>query len=223
MSEEIKVIAEPRSCSGSTAARRLRRSGVVPAVLNTLAGESALIQLNAHDFERTMSRHAGTQLLVALAVNGTGCKALLREIQRDGITGRIIHADFNEIDPTHKIHVHVAVNLVGIPEGVKNQNGVLEQVLREVEVSCLPEAVVETLTVDVSHLNLGDDITVGDLPLGKDMTLVSHAGDVVATVTEATQEVAATEVEGAEAGKQPEISVKKGKVEEAAPAGGAKK
>lgn len=118
MSQEIKVKAEPRSTSGSTAARRLRRAGAVPAVLSTLGGESTLLQLNAHDFERTVSQHVSTQLLVTLDVDGKSCMALLREIQRDGITGRITHADFSQIDTTRKMRVQIQLVLVGEPEGV---------------------------------------------------------------------------------------------------------
>ena len=224
MAQEIKVIAEPRSCCGSTAARRLRRSGTVPAVLATTGGETTLIQLNAHEFERTISQHANTQLMVALVIDGKSCLALLRETQRDGISGRIIHADFGEVDATRKMHIQIQIILVGEPEGVRTQNGVLEQHLRHIEVSCLPADVVESFTVDTSALKLGDDIAVGDLKLGDKYTVVTRHDSVIATVSEATEEVVAVVADAAAAG-QPDISVKKGKADEAgaaAPAAGAK-
>ena len=224
MAQEIKVIAEPRSCCGSTAARRLRRSGTVPAVLATTGGETTLIQLNAHDFERTISQHANTQLMVALVIDGKSCLALLRETQRDGISGRIIHADFGEVDATRKMHIQIQIILVGDPEGVRTQNGVLEQHLRHIEVSCLPADVVESFTVDTSALKLGDDIAVGDLNLGDKYTVVTRHDSVIATVSDATEEVVAVVADAAAAG-QPDISVKKGKADEAgaaAPAAGAK-
>lgn len=214
MAQEIKVIAEPRTCSGSTAARRLRRSGVIPAVLATTGGETALIQLNAHDFERVMSKHASTQLLVSLSVGDKTCLALLRETQRNNLTGRISHADFSEIDATHKLHVQIQIVLVGEPDGVRNQNGVLEQHMRHVDVTCLPADVVESFTVDTSALKLGDDITVAELTLGDKYTLVSHGDNIVATVSAATLEVVAP-VAAEGAAVQPAISVKKGKAEEA--------
>ena len=226
MAQEIKVIAEPRSCCGSTAARRLRRSGTVPAVLATTGGETTLIQLNAHDFERTISQHANTQLMVALVIDGKSCLALLRETQRDGISGRIIHADFGEVDATRKMHIQIQIILVGEPEGVRTQNGVLEQHLRHIEVSCLPADVVESFTVDTTALKLGDDIAVGDLKLGDKYTVVTRHDSVIATVSEATEEVvAAAPAADAAAAGQPDISVKKGKADEAgaaAPAAGAK-
>ncbi len=215
MAQEIKVIAEPRTCSGSTAARRLRRSGVIPAVLATTGGETALIQLSAHDFERVMSQHASTQLLVSLTVGDKTCLALLREIQRNGMTGRVSHADFGEIDANRKLHVKIQIVLDGEPEGVRNENGVLEQHMRFVEVACLPTDIVESFAVNTEALKLGDDITVAQLNLGDKYTLVSHGDNVVATVSSATpEEVAPVVAEDAEAA-QPALSTKKGKAEEA--------
>lgn len=224
MSHEIKVIAEPRSCSGSTAARRLRRSGTIPAVLSTIGGESALIQLNAHDFERVMSQHVNAQLMVSISLEGKSCVALLREIQRNGITGRITHADFGQVDTTRKMRIQIQIVLVGEPIGVRTQNGVLEQQLRHIEVSCLPGDVVESFSVDTSALKVGDDITVGDLKIGDKYTIATRADSVIATVAEVKEEVvvaAAADVAAA-AAAQPEISVKKGKTaEEDATAGAA--
>ena len=226
MSQEIKVKAEPRSTSGSTAARRLRRAGAVPAVLSTLGGESTLLQLNAHDFERTVSQHVSAQLLVTLDVGGKSCMALLREIQRDGITGRITHADFSQIDTARKMRVQIPLILVGEPEGVRTQNGVLEQHLRQIDVACLPSDVVESFTVDVTNLKLGDDITVADLQLGEKFAIHTRPETVVATVAEVKEEViASTDADAAtDAPAQPELSVKKGKAEgDAAPAASAAK
>lgn len=229
MSQEIKVKAEPRSTSGSTAARRLRRAGAVPAVLSTLGGESTLLQLNAHDFERTVSQHVSTQLLVTLDVDGKSCMALLREIQRDGITGRITHADFSQIDTTRKMRVQIQLVLVGEPEGVRTQNGVLQQHLRHIDVACLPADIVESFTVDVSALKVGDDITVAALQLGEKFAIHARPESVIATVAEIKEEVivAAAVTADAAAPAQPELSVKKGKAEEegaaaAAPAAKAK-
>lgn len=227
MSQEIKVHAEPRSTSGSTAARRLRRAGSIPAVLSKLGGETALLQLNAHDFERTVSQHVSAQLLVTLDADGKSCMALLREIQRNGITGRITHADFSQVDTRRKMRVQIQIVLIGDPEGVRTQNGVLEQHLRHVEVACLPADIVESFTVDVSALKVGDDITVADLQLGDKFALHTRPETVIATVAEVKEEVvAAPDATAADAAAaQPELSVKKGKAEEegaaAAPAAAA--
>ena len=218
MPQEIKVTAETRQECGSAAARKIRRAGAVPAIIASVNGESILLKLNAHDFERVLSQHANTQLLVTLAIaGGKSCPALLREIQRDGITGRVTHADFSEIDTTKKIHVQIQVVLSGEPEGVKTQGGVLQQQLRHIDVQCLPADVVENFTVNVSELKLGDDVTVKDLGLDETKyTLVTHAGAVIATVSAVTEETAAATEGDGSAPAQPELSVKKGKAEDAA-------
>ena len=224
MAQEIKVSAEARAEHGSAAARKIRRAGGIPAILALVGGAPTLLKLNAHDFERTLSRHSNTQLLVSLDIgDGAARTALLREIQRDGITGRVIHADFSEIDATKKIHVQIQVVLSGEPEGVKTEGGVLQQHLRHVDVACLPADVVESFTVDVSALKLGDDIVVKNLGLDeKTYTLVSHADAVIATVSAVTEEAAAAAAEGG-AAAQPALSVKKGKAEDAAAKPAAKK
>ena len=98
MAQETNIVAEPRTVHGSSAARRLRRSGLVPAVLATTGGETELLQLNAHDFEREVARHSNPQFIAHIACGGSVRTALVRELQRNGITGRIEHADFGEID-----------------------------------------------------------------------------------------------------------------------------
>ena len=165
MAQETNIVAEPRTVHGSSAARRLRRSGLVPAVLATTGGETELLQLNAHDFEREVARHSNPQFIAHIACGGSVRTALVRELQRNGITGRIEHADFGEIDPARKLHVHIQLQLLGDPVGVRAENGVLEQHVRSIVVSCLPKDAIETLPVDVSELHKGDDIKVKDLAL----------------------------------------------------------
>ena len=196
-------------------------------MLKTLDGEFTLLQLDAHDFERIVSRHAGVQIIVTLELEGSAYMALLREIQRDGITGRITHADFGQIDTQSEINVEIQIVLVGEPEGVRTQNGVLEQHLRHVEVECLPQDVVESFTFDVTDLKVGDDVTVADLKLDAKFTVHTRPDAVVATVSEVREEAEPAQTDG-EAPAQPELSVKKGKAEEegaaaaAAPAAKAK-
>ena len=218
-SQEIKVTAVTRQECGSAAARRIRREGAVPAVLGLVGGETTLLKLNAHDFERVLSQHSATQLLVTLTVNdGKTCTALLREIQRDGFTGRVTHADFSEIDSAKKIHVRIQIILSGEPEGVK-AGGILTQHLRQIEVACLPADVVENFTADISALKIGDDITVKSLGLDEaKYTLITAPATVIATVSALTEEKAAGAGDG-EAAAQPELSVKKGKAEDAEKSG----
>lgn len=208
MAQEIKIQAAARTVHGSSASRRIRRAGGIPAVLATLQGETELLELNAHDFEREIARHSNPQLVVTVAVGDHARTALIRELQRDGITGRITHADFGEIDPEKKMHVHIPLVLLGDSVGVRTENGVLEQQLRGVEVVCLPRDVIEDFTVDVSPLHVGEDIKVSALGLDPEKyTLVTHGDLVVANVAAGEVEVKAAD----EAAPAPEANKKGGK------------
>ena len=211
MAQETNIAAEARTEHGSSAARRLRRAGYVPAVLASTKGETELLKLNAHDFEREVARHANPEFIAHVAVGGAVRTALVRELQRDGITGRIVHADFGEIDPARKLHVHVQLRLLGDPVGVRSENGVLEQQLRSVQVSCLPKDAIETLAVDVSGLHKGDDLKVKDLGLdAAKFAVVEDAEQVVANVAAVEEEIAAAAPAAADAAA-PAADDKKGK------------
>jgi len=216
MSNEIKIKAEQRQVQGSGAVRRLRNKGVVPAAMNRIAGGSTLMQVNAHEFENMLRHHSSNQLLVTIDLEGQSVPALLREVQTDVMSGHVIHADFGEISLTRKLRVAIGLRLTGEPEGVKNEGGILEQTLRQVEVECLPADMVEFFTVDVSALKLGQSLAVRDLKLGDKYTLVSHGEVSVATIVAMAEEEvveAAAPTEGAIAGSGPEI-IAKGKKEE---------
>ncbi|MBQ9727886.1 MAG: 50S ribosomal protein L25 [Kiritimatiellae bacterium] len=186
MAQENKLSAQARTVQGSSAARRLRRAGFVPAVLATLDGQTELLQLEARPFQREMSRHKSSQIVVTLDDGAKSRLALIREIQRDGITGAITHADFGEVDPAKKLRMHVRLLLLGEPVGVRAENGVLEQPLRSVEVSCLPSDAVEDFEIDVSDLHVGQDIKVADLKLdASKFTLHADPHQAVATVVSA--------------------------------------
>ncbi len=213
MAQEIKIHADPRQTRGSTAARRFRRAGSVPAVLAKVGGDSQLLTLNAHDFERMLSKHLSEHLVVTLSVSGQETLALLREIQRHSVTGKVLHADFGEITRDHKLHVQIPVVLSGEPDGVRNQGGVLDQVLREVQVACLPSDVVEQFVVDVSAMKVGDTLLAGELNLGERYTLLTHEDLAVASVLEATvEEASSTDAAGGDEAGQPEV-VSKAKAE----------
>ncbi len=208
MAKEIKLAAMPRSGSGSSAARALRRQGVLPAVICGEKGARS-VQLNLHDFEKMLGAHASENLIVRVDVGGQGeVLALLREVQHHPVDGRLLHADFVEISMTRKMRVGIRIRLVGDPEGVTQQGGILEQVLREVEVECLPGDLVEELEVDVSTLRIGDALLVRDLRAPADLTVLT-APDVAVAIVAAPKEETAP-VAGAEAAPtEPEVIGKK--------------
>ncbi len=224
MAKEIRMKATARMEQGSAAARRLRRKGVLPAVVKRLSGVSEVIELNAHAFENTMRHHSGDNLLVTLELGDADVPTLLREVQHDVLDGSAAHADFGEISLTQKLRVSIMIKLVGEAEGVKTGGGILEHTLRHVEVACLPADMVETIEVDVSALKLGEVLTVGALQLDQRFTMLSHADVPVARVVAPAEEEAAEVAEGAvaAAGAGPEV-IAKGKKEEAEAASAADK
>jgi large subunit ribosomal protein L25 len=223
MAKEIRMKAAARPELGTTAARRLRRTGVLPAAVKRLSGVSESVGLDAHAFENTMRHHSGDTLLVTLDLGGADVTTLLREVQHDVISGLAIHADFGEISLTKKLRASILIKLVGEADGVKTGGGILEQTLRHVDVECLPADLVEAVEVDVSALKLGQSLTVGAIALGPGYTVLTNAGISVATVVAPAAEEVVEVVEGAvAAGAEPEV-ITKGKKEEAEEAAGADK
>ena len=207
--DQIKIKAEPRTEQGTGAVRRLRRSGMIPgSVMKMKKGGTELIKLPAHDFMMAMRGRTSKQLLVTLDMNGTEVPALMREMQNDVLAGTPIHVDFSEVSLTEKVRVTVPVILAGEPTGVKLGGGVLEQVLRTIDVDCLPEDIVEKFEVDVSALGLDQTMFVRDLKLGDKYTVVTR-GEYALAVVKAPDDAPAAG--GAAAGeKAPEV-IKKGK------------
>lgn len=226
MANQIKIKAEPRVAQGSGAARRLRRSGFVPAALNRIGGATVPLQLDAHAFGLTLHHLVSEHVLVTIELGDENVAAMLREVQHDVLDGHAIHADFGEVDMTRKLRTSIPLKLVGEPEGVRTEGGVMTQALREVVVECLPADIVESFSIDVSALKLGEALAAGSLKLGDKYELVTHADVVVATVVavaaEEVTEAAATEGAAAAApgaaGAQPEVIAKGKKEEEGAEA-----
>ena len=220
--DQIRIKAEERTEQGTAAVRRLRRAGLVPAsVMSMNKGGTKLIKFNAHEFMMAMRGRSGKQLLVTLDVQGKEVPALLREMQNDVLAGTPIHVDFSEVSLSQKVRVTVPLRLVGEAVGVKLGGGVLEQVLRSIEVECLPTDIVEKFDVDVSALGLDQTLFVRDLQLGDKFTLVTR-GEYAAAVVKVPEGVDATAGAAAAGEKAPEV-IKKGKEDAAAAKAEAKK
>lgn len=208
--DQIRIKAEPRAEQGTGAVRRLRRAGKVPAsVMSMNKGGTKLIKFDAHEFMMAMRGRSGKQLLVTLDMNGTEVPALLREMQNDVLAGTPIHVDFSEVSLAQKVRVTVPLCLVGEAVGVKIGGGVLEQVLRTVEVECLPTDIAEKFEVDVSKLGLDQTLFVRDLQLGDKQSLVTR-GALAVAVVKAPEGADAAAPGAAAAEKSPEV-IKKGK------------
>ena len=217
--DPIKIKAEARTEQGTGAVRRLRRTGMIPgSVMKMKKGGTELIKLPEHDFMMAMRGRTGKQILVTLDMNGTEVPALLRELQNDVLKGTPIHVDFSEVSLSEKVRITVPLRLVGEATGVKLGGGVLEQVLRTIDIDCLPTDIPEKFDVDVSALDLDQTMFVRDLKLDAKYTVVTR-GELALAVVKAPDDAPGAAA-GAEAAT-PEV-IKKGK-EEAAGAADAKK
>ena len=210
--DQIRIKAEERTEQGTGAVRRLRRTGKIPgSVMRMNKGGVTLIKLDQHDFMLGLRGHTSKQLLVTLDMNGTEMPALMREMQNDVVAGTPIHVDFSEVSLSEKVRVVVPLYLVGEPKGVKIGGGVLEQVLRSVEVECLPTDIAEKFDVDVTKLGLDQTLFVRDLKLGDKFTTVTR-GELAVAVIKAPDDDGSAKpgAAPAEAAKTPEV-IKKGK------------
>lgn len=221
----VSLMSSRRSDAGKGVARRLRAAGRVPGVFYGRGEPAIPLTLSGKDLEEVLTGTEGGNVIVDLKVDGAEAadrKALIREIQRDPVAGSILHVDLLHISLTEEIIVEVPVVLVGIPVGVKDGGGILEQPLREVEVKCLPTDIPAHIDVDVSALGIGDSVHVSDLIAGR-VTIQTEADRTVATVVPPTvlEEVKPVE----EAAAEPELIAKEkkeGEEEEGAPAEGGK-
>lgn len=214
--ERITLNAEKRDKGGKGIARSLRRQGAVPAVVYR-GGGSMPIKINKKELTSFIHSTAGEQVIVNLRFpDGDGKLALMKDYQVDPLKGELLHTDFFEVSLTEEVHVTVYVTTTGEPIGVKRDGGLLQHGVREIEIECLPDRVPGHVDVDVSGLETGKAIHVGDLTLGEGIKILTDPGDLIATVMAPVVEAAAApEAPAAEEAAEPEV-IKKGKKEEEA-------
>jgi large subunit ribosomal protein L25 len=187
MAEEKVIKAEKRETKGTGNARRLRHTGRTPAVVYG-TGEPQSISLDTHSFG-LMVRDFGQNFIGDLVIDGAAPqKVLVKDVQYSPDRGDILHADFISVSMTETIQVTLPIEISGDPVGVVS-GGILEQILSEMEVECLPGNMVETIIVDVSELKIGDMLTVGDIKMPEGVK--NLADDDLAVVSVAAPRVAA--------------------------------
>jgi large subunit ribosomal protein L25 len=174
---------EKREGTGKEVAKRLRRAGRVPAVL--YGGSAPVnISVNPKDIFRLIHGHEGGTQLVQVGFGESADKrmAIIRDMQFDPVSEDLVHVDLQEVAMDRPIQVTVPLRHVGDAVGVRETKGILEMILREVQVSCLPSAIPESLTADVSNLAIGDVFTVGQLPVPEGVRVLTDPNQAVATV-----------------------------------------
>ncbi len=201
-----KLKAEYRQGTGKSVTRKLRAQGKIPAILYGAGEENRLLQLDAHELDVFLKHQAGESPVVQLEINGETLDVIIKEVQREPVFGKLLHVDFQVLHKGEKVIVEVPVVLKGEPVGLK-KGGVMEQLIRELEVRAVPAKLPSAIEVDVSHLDIGDAIHVRDLQVEEGVEILEDPEQTVVTILapkKAAEEEEAPPEEGeAAAGEAP--------------------
>jgi large subunit ribosomal protein L25 len=195
MADNVDLQARPREERGKNAARRLRASGMLPAVLyGDGDGASTALAVPDRVVDYTL-QHIGDNALYDIDLGAGGSTARIVDVQRDPVSGRLLHVDFAPVDMQRRIEVTVPLHVVGEAPGTE-EGGVLQQVAYEVQIETLPGDIPQELILDVSSLGMNENLTLADLSLPEGITLVSDPEEVAAIITAPT-EITEEELEAA--------------------------
>ena len=219
---EIVISATNRADRGKNAARRLRRRGLVPGIVYGGKGENLAVAVDPKALQRVLRSEAGRNAILKLSIADHGSSnAILKNWQVDPVKESFLHADFYRIAMDVAIRVTVPIHVVGEARGVKVDAGILELVIREIEVECLPGDIPERIDLDVADLGINQSLRVSDVPMPAKVKVLQAADQVVVHVVAVKEEEAApaaaaapaAEGEAAAPAAEPEV-IKKGKKEE---------
>ena len=207
MAKAIQLKAQPRSGAGTVEAKKARHAGLVPAVIyGRHLGKPQNLQLDARELKAALGKTTGEHVLVDLEiVGGEKTLALIQDVQHHALKRHIMHLDFHALHADEKMHTTVPVVCFGEAAGVKNNGGILEQLLRSIQVECLPKDLPESIIIDVTLLEIGAAIHIKDLALPAGVHAMGNPEISILHVTAPTvEEVVAPAAEGA-AAKEPEV------------------
>ena len=212
--KDIRVSAKTREGRGKNDARRARREGMVP--LSVYGGEGGSVAALAplRELAAILRSESGRNTIFTLDIEGVGAsEVMFHERQIDPVRGRLIHADLTRLVKGQKIEVTVPLHLVGEPAGVRDEQGVLEQIIREIEIRCEPREIPDVINVDVSHLGVHDVLHISDIQVAEGIEILNAPDNVIATVGIVKEEPVAAPVVEAEGAAEPEV-IGKGKKED---------
>ena len=212
--KEYRVQAKQREGRGKNDARRTRREGMVPITVYGGGAETVAAVAALSDLAAILRSESGRNTIFTIEVEGMGeSEVMFHDRQIDPVKGRLIHADLTRLVKGQKIEVTVPLHLVGEPIGVKEKQGVLEQIIREIEIRCEPRQIPDSLELDVSHLDVHDLLHVSDIKVGEGVEILTDPDQVIATVGIVKEEVAPAPTLEGEEPAEPEV-IGKGKKEE---------
>jgi large subunit ribosomal protein L25 len=196
MAQIATLAAEPRTVHGTGEMRRMRVAGRTPAVIYGHGREPASLSVSSFELGRLLEHIVPASTIVDITVGAATYKTLIREVQRHALRPGILHVDFYEVKADEKITLEVPVHLVGIPDGVRNQGGTLDQVLRTVEIEVLPGDIPERVELDVTALTIGKALPVSALTI-PNARILNDAALTICTVVAPRVEEVTTPVAGA--------------------------
>jgi large subunit ribosomal protein L25 len=201
---EIPVTITRRSGVGKGVARKARAAGQIPGVVYGPETEPFAVTVEERAFRSAM-RNATKSSILTLQMDGKETKAVMRELQRDPVSNRVLHVDFHAISMNKPIHVAIPIHFIGTPVGVKVDGGIMQTTMREIEISCLPTDIPEHLQIDVSELRIGDSVHVKNISVpgatilaDQQRTIVVISAPTIIKSEETAAEAAAAEGEAAE-------------------------
>jgi len=202
MAKQVKLAAQVRSETGRIAVNKIKSQGFVPAVIYAHNEKPVSLQVGARDIDTLLSHAVGEHLLVELEIAGGANRlAIIQEVQHHPVTQAVLHVDFHGVSADEEIESSIPVEAVGESVGVKSFGGILEQLVRQITIKCLPKDLPEVINVDVSALKVGDSLHVKDLPLPAGVTAV----DTDVTVFLVAEPNVAAEAPATEAAAAPEV------------------
>lgn len=225
--EVVEATQRAPESRGKNEAVRIRRSGKIPAVIYGAGKDPVAVTLDPKQIKKILNSESGHNTIFDLKIGSGQEKAMIVDWQYDPIKSSLLHIDLKRIAMDKAIRVKVPIALTGVAEGVRTQGGIMDQVLREVEIECLPSDIPSQISADVTNMVFGQVLRVSDLPHGGKLKFVTNEDQTVAHVTAVKEEVVATPEALAAAPEttEPEV-IKKGKQEvpaEEAPAATTKK
>ncbi|MCX6997994.1 MAG: 50S ribosomal protein L25 [Kiritimatiellaeota bacterium] len=209
--KSVAMKVQPRAAIGKQPAKELRRQGLVPGIIYGIEQPQRAVQLNEHNLTQFLRGRTSEHFLVDLEVEGDQPrKAIIKEIQRHPVSGRIVHVDFNAISMTRKLRIEVPVKLLGEPVGVTQTGGVLDHMVRTILVECLPAEIPEQFTLDVSALTIGQRLCVSDIAVDRTKLTILNAAELAVAAVAAPRAEEVVEPTAAEAAAEgPEVLTEK--------------
>ncbi len=177
----VSLAAVRRDARGKGPARQMRMKGRVPAVVYGRGRDSESLSVSVADVDKLLATHAKGSTIIDLDVDGSPVKVLIRDVQRHPVERSIMHLDFYEIHEGETITMTVPIHIEGIPDGVRNAGGTLDQVLREVQIAVLPRNIPERVELDVDALTIGQPLHVSDLVI-ENAKILTDAGMTICVV-----------------------------------------